>query len=147
MLEFDGKRHHIGIGEQVFISAAAPAGRMIHLTADARGHFFASGSLNGTDVNFLVDTGATLVSLGAADARRAGIDFNRGEQQTVMTANGPVRVWKVKLHTLRVGDVTLNEVDAAVHERDLPVALLGMSFLNRMEMQREGDTMTLKQRF
>ena len=149
ILEFDGKRHRVGIGEQVFarVDESARSGGTIHLTADTQGHFFTTGSLNGTSVRFLVDTGATLVSFGASDARRAGIDYKNGEPQMTMTANGAVRVWKIKLNTVRVGEVTLHEIDAAVHEHDLPVALLGMSFLNRMEMLREGETMTLKQRF
>lgn len=53
----------------------------------------------------------------------------------------------MKLDNLRVGEITMNNVDALVHQQDMPFALLGMSFLNRMEMQREGDTMTLKKRY
>jgi aspartyl protease family protein len=48
---------------------------------------------------------------------------------------------------VRVGDIVLNNVDAAVHSQDMPLALLGMSFLKRMEMQRSGDTMTLIRRY
>lgn len=147
VLEFDGKRHSIGIGQQVFSSAGASQGGTIHLIADARGQFFTTGSLNGASVHFLVDTGATLVSLGASDAARAGIDYRSGQPATTMTANGVVRVWRVKLNAVRVGAVTLREIDAAVLEQNMPLVLLGMSFLNRMEMQREGDTMTLKKRF
>ncbi|MBS1138241.1 MAG: hypothetical protein H6R11_2195, partial [Proteobacteria bacterium] len=57
------------------------------------------------------------------------------------------QVWRVKLSSLQVGDITLHDVDAAVHAQDLPLGLLGMSFLNRMEMKRDGDTMTLRKRF
>ena len=56
-------------------------------------------------------------------------------------------VSRVKLDTVRVGEIVLNNVDAMVHQNDLPIALLGMSFLNRMEMQRNGETMTLKKRY
>ena len=65
----------------------------------------------------------------------------------VNTANGQAAVSRVKLNSVRVGDVVLNNVDALVHQHDLPVTLLGMSFLNRMEMQRSGDTMTLIKRY
>jgi aspartyl protease family protein len=65
----------------------------------------------------------------------------------VMTANGMAQVWRVKLDTLKLGAITLHEVDAAVHASELPIVLLGMSFLNRMEMKRDGDTMTLRRRF
>ena len=63
------------------------------------------------------------------------------------TANGQAVVTKVQLDTVRVGDITLHNVDALIHQNEMPMALLGMSFLNRMEMQRDGSTMTLKRRF
>jgi len=98
-------------------------------------------------VRFMVDTGATMVSLGASDARRIGLDFNRGQKAMTQTANGQTLVSKVKLDTVRIGDVTLHNVDALIHQNEMPMALLGMSFLNRMEMQRDGGTMTLRKRF
>ena len=57
------------------------------------------------------------------------------------------QAWLVTLSTVRVGDVTLNEVEGIVHQHDMPIALLGMSFLNRMEMKRDGQTMTLRKRY
>ncbi|MDQ5906944.1 MAG: aspartyl protease family protein, partial [Pseudomonadota bacterium] len=71
----------------------------------------------------------------------------KGQAGISNTANGQVRVWKVKFDTVRVGDVTLHGVDGLVHETDLPIVLLGMSFLSRMEIRNEGSTMTLKKRF
>ena len=146
VLEIDGKRRNIALGGQGY-SGAGDAPSLTHLTADGRGHFFTLGSVNGVNTRFLVDTGASLVSLGAGDATRAGLDYRQGQAATVMTANGAVKVWTIKLRSVRIGDLTLNEVDAAVHEQDLPIALLGMSFLNRTEMQRNGDTLILKKRF
>ena len=146
LLEIDGKRRSVSLGGQAFVGGGeGPAAT--HFTADGRGHFFTLGSVNGINVRFVVDTGASVVLLGASDALRAGIDFRKGEPAITMTANGAVRVWNVKLNTVRAGDLTLHDVDAAVHEQDLPVALLGMSFLNRMEMRRDGDTLTLRKRY
>lgn len=88
-----------------------------------------------------------MISLGATDARRIGLDFNRGQKGMTQTANGQSVVSKVSLDTVRIGDVTLHNVDAVIHQSEMPMALLGMSFLNRMEMQRDGSTMTLKRRF
>ena len=65
----------------------------------------------------------------------------------VQTANGITQGWLVTLDTVRVGDVTLNGVEGIVHQHDMPIALLGMSFLNRMEMKRDGQTMTLRKRY
>jgi aspartyl protease family protein len=117
------------------------------LHADAQGHFFTTGTINGVSVRFLVDTGASMISLGASDARRMGLDFNRGQKGISQTANGQVVVSKVQVDNVRIGGMTLHQVDVVIHQSDLPIALLGMSVLNRMEMQREGSTMTLKKRF
>jgi len=64
-----------------------------------------------------------------------------------MTANGAVRVWRIRLSSVKVGNITLHDVDATVHEHDMPIVLLGMSFLNRMEMRRDGAALTLTQRY
>ena len=147
-LEFDGKRHRLAIGQHASSGAEGDkGGQSITLTADSRGHFSTIGTVNGATVRFLVDTGASMISLGASDARRANIDVRNGEPGMAMTANGPTRVWKVKLYSVKVGAITMNDVEASVHAIDLPVALLGMSFLNRMEMKREGETMTLRKRY
>lgn len=146
VFEADGKRRRVRIGENV-VSAPSAERATITLVSDGRGHFVVPGSINGAEMRFLVDTGATFVSLGAADARRARIDTMKGAPAMTMTANGPARVWKVKLHSVKVGSVTLSDVDAAVHEQDMPVVLLGMSFLNRMEIRRDGQTMVMTQRY
>ena len=70
-----------------------------------------------------------------------------GQVGYTQTANGVAQVARVKLNTVKVGDIVLNNVDATIHQQDMPVVLLGMSFLNRMEMQRNGDTMTLKKNY
>lgn len=141
LLEVDGKRKSMGIGQHVFTSAVSES---VSLRADARGHFFTPGTVNGTGVRFLVDTGASYVSLGAADAARAGIDLSKAQSGISQTANGPTRVWLARLSEVRVGAVVLRDVEATVHEHNLPIALLGMSFLKRMDMQRNGEIMTLK---
>lgn len=146
-LEVDGRRRVLRVGQNV---AAQPSGggpATAVLTADVAGHFYTTGSINGTSVRFLVDTGASLVSLGASDARRVGIDASRGQRGITHTANGQAVVSRVRLDTVRVGEIVLHNVEAMVHQQDMPMVLLGMSFLNRMEMQRNGETMTLKKRY
>jgi len=146
IFEVDGKQRRMQIGQSI-VSAAKAEKPALTLTADAQGHFFAQGSINGEPLRFLVDTGATFISLGAADARRARIDLSKGERGATMTANGVARVWKVRLPSVKVGNITLHDIDATVHEHDMPIALLGMSFLNRMEMRRDGMSLTLTQRY
>ena len=147
VIEAGGKKRPLRIGQHAIgVSNGDGSGKII-MTADGQGHFFTTGTINGTSVRFVVDTGATMISLGATDARRVGLDFNRGQKMFSQTANGQVVVSKLQLDTVQLGDITLHGVDAVIHQSDMPIALLGMSFLNRMEMQRDGSTMTLKKRY
>ena len=144
--EFEGKRMRLGLGQARMKSSAAAASAMI--TADERGHFVALGAINDIAIRFAVDTGATFVSLPANEARRLGLDYRKGQPALMQTANGVAPAYRIKLDTVRVGDVTVNGVDAIVMEGDsTPVALLGMSFLNRMDIRREGEIMTLTKRY
>jgi aspartyl protease family protein len=145
--EIDGKKRTLRMGQAY--SAAARAGREnVTLSADARGHFVTMGSINGGSVRFLVDTGATMVALPASEAKRLGINYLQGQRGQVQTANGVAVAYRVKLDTVRIGDIEVNNVDAVVSENDaMGVILLGMSFLNRMEMKRDGQSMTLTKRY
>jgi len=145
--EIDGKKRTLRMGQA--FSAAARTGRQnVTLSADASGHFVAMGSINGGSVRFLVDTGATLVVLPASEAKRLGINYLQGQRGQMQTANGLAVVYRVKLDSVRIGDVELANVDAVVIQNDsMGVTLLGMSFLNRMEMQRDGQNMTLTKRY
>src|SRR5882672_6399459 len=144
----DGQKRTLSIGQHQAGPAPAPSNQSATLTADARGHFVVDGQINGGAMRFLVDTGATAISLSSADATRLGIDYRKGQPGSMGTANGTVAAYRVKLDTVRVGDIVVNNIDAAVIEgNEMPFALLGMSFLNRMEMKREGQTMVLIRRF
>jgi aspartyl protease family protein len=112
-----------------------------------RGDLVADGEVNGMPVRFAVDTGATFVTLSAREASRLGLDYHNGQKLVMETANGNVFAYRLKLDTVRVGGVAVQNVDAVITEGDsLPVALLGMSFLNRTDMKREGTILTLTKR-
>ncbi len=145
--EVGGARETLRAGERAAnVATPAAQGPMI-LQADSGGHFRTDGHINGARVQFLVDTGATFVSIGRSDARRAGIDYSAGRRAVAQTANGRTGIWLVKIAQLRLGSATLHNVDAAVHDSDLPMALLGMSALSRFELRNEGDRMTLRRRY
>jgi aspartyl protease family protein len=146
--DVQGRRVTLGLGH-ARLAAPASSAASVMLTADTQGHFFADGVVNGVPMRFVVDTGATLISLPASEARRLSLDFRKGQKGMTNTANGTATAYRIKLDTVRIGDITLNNVDAVVMERDdgLSSALLGMNFLNRMDMKREGDIMTLTRRY
>lgn len=142
--EIDGRRQTLTLGRAAS-RGPEPSGKPTAvLSADAQGHFVTTGSINGKPVQFLVDTGASMITLGSADAKRLGISYLEGERGQSITASGTVPAYKISLDNVRVGNIVLNQVETIVLEDgNLPVALLGMSFLNRLEMRREGTTLTL----
>jgi aspartyl protease family protein len=153
VIEFEGKRRTLTLGTSYRAAAASSStsavGSRVVLSADTQGHFVVTGMINNAaSVRFLVDTGASLVSISAEDARRAGINYMAGRPGRTRTASGVAPVYQVKLDTLKVGEIVLYNVDAAVHTSgQLPIALLGMSFLNRMDMKRDGVSLTLTRRY
>ncbi len=149
VVSVNGKRQRLKLGEGIYSTVSLPGEyATVTLTPDQRGHFVSSGSINGAAMKFLVDTGATMVSMGLDDARRAGVNYLEGTRGHSQTANGVAQVYKVKLRNVRLGDITLNDVDGLVHENNaLPVVLLGMSFLGQVEMRREGQSLTLTKRY
>ena len=147
-MEIDGKRRVLERGMHYRAESQAPTGRQtVTLSADTRGHFIAEGQVNGVPVRFMVDTGATIIALPAADAQRMGMDYRRGQRIRVQTAAGMTVAYAMHLDRVRIGGIELNNVECAVVEQGLSIALLGMSFLNRVEMKREGQFMTLTRIF
>lgn len=147
VVDVDGRQRSLRLGQNVAAPSFAEVPPTVVITADALGHFLIAGTINGTSVRFIVDTGASMITLGGQEARRLGIDASLGASGTTQTANGVTPVRRVRLDTVKVGDIVLNSVDATILEHDMPFVLLGMSFLNRMEMQRNGNTMTLKKNY
>ena len=143
----DGKRQTLALG-QYFAGQASRGRASTTLVADGRGHYFTQGSINGATMTFLVDTGATLIVMSGEQASRLGIAYRRGPEGTANTANGQTVFYRITLDTVKVGDIVLNNVEAAVLENGLAgPALLGMSFLSRTEMSRDGQNMVLTKRF
>jgi aspartyl protease family protein len=146
-VQIDGQNRRLALGQHYRGAASAPARESATLAMDAQGHFLADAAINGLAVRSVVDTGASTVVLPAAEATRLGLDWRSGQRLAMQTANGTNTGYLVKLAKIRVGGIELHDVDAIVVEQGLGIALLGMSFLNRLEMRREGDTMTLIRRF
>ncbi|WP_238344213.1 retropepsin-like aspartic protease family protein [Ramlibacter lithotrophicus] len=150
VVEIAGQRQVLRLGEapaSVGAAGVPPRGSRIVLTAGSGGHFMASGAINGRAAQFVVDTGATFVSMGAADAQRFGVDWKAGQIGSAQTANGVMPAWRVKLASLRIGDVELFDVDALVSQQPIPAILLGNSFLNRFHMKRDHEQMVLERRY
>jgi aspartyl protease family protein len=147
-IEYEGRQRVLQLGQHYRGAAAVDARQSVTLAADARGHFFADATVNDQPMRFVVDTGASVVVLSAADAGRLGLDWRKGRPAAMQTANGRTTGYFVKLDKVRVGGIELSNVDGVVVEQGLGTfGLLGMSFLNRVEMRRDGEKMELIRRF
>lgn len=148
ILEVDGKEQEFKLGRHVstnFKQKTLAEAKIM----PTNGMYSTAGFINGQQVNFLVDTGATWIAMNVHQARSLGINFRyTGKRGSVSTANGIVPVYRVILDKVRVGEIELRNVNAGVLEGNSPSqVLLGNSFLNRVEMQRQGQVMLLKQKF
>lgn len=146
LLEINGRKETLEIGQH-FASPSGSGPSRVAIAPDSQGHHWIIGQVNGRSTRFLVDTGATTVTLPASVARAAGIDYLKGERGAVQTANGVAAAFRTRADTVSIGDITLYQVDAVVLESGLDSALLGMSFLSRTEMTRDGANLVLTKRF
>ena len=147
VVEIDGKRETLEMGQHFAGSSSEGGRQIVNLAQDASGHFLADGKVNGAHIRFMVDTGATLVSIPITEAARLGIDYQKGRAGYSILADGRrVASWRVMLDSVTLGDVTLLNVEGSVSQGS-GIPLLGMSFLNRMEMRREGQTLSLTKRY
>jgi aspartyl protease family protein len=120
-------------------SASGLAPNTLVYNANEQGHVIVDAAVNGASVRLLVDTGASLVTLTREDARAAGIGLGElAYTQRASTANGAVRMAPVTLREVRIGQLSLYDVPAAVLEH-LNISLLGMSFLGRLQSYEMRD--------
>ena len=147
VLEIDGKRQTLEMGQDYQTPDRTSGKQSVTLPMDSSGHFITDGMVNGSHIRFLVDTGATVVSIPASEATRLGIDYQKGSLGYSITADGRrVPSWRVMLDSVTVGDVTLLNVEGSVSAGN-GFPLLGMSFLNRTELRRVGVNLTLTKRY
>ena len=150
VVEIDGQRQTLRVGDapvSVGQRAQNPGSQRIVLTADSQGHFMPPGQINGRAVQFMVDTGATLVILSESDAKRINLKYEQGQKVRVSTANGGAVGYQVKLDSVKLGDAQVYAVPAIVLPQAMPYVLLGNSFLTRFQMQRQNDQLTLERRY
>jgi aspartyl protease family protein len=136
----------IGAGPVRANTGAASNGNAIVLTAGSNGHFRTTGQINGKSIEFMVDTGASSVVISQADADRLGLDYKNAPVGMASTANGVAPFRLITLSAVRIGDVEIANVEAAVIPAPMRGALLGNSFLMRFQMKRENDVMRLEKR-
>ena len=147
VLEIDGKRQTLEMGQHFETAAMSSARTSVTLAQDSRGHFRTDAYVNGSHIRFMVDTGATLVSIPMAEAQRLGINYLKGNTGFMVLADGRrVPAYYVNLESVTVGDLTLFNVQGVVTQAG-GEPLLGMSFLSRTEMRNDGQSLVLTKRY
>ncbi|QHC99260.1 aspartyl protease [Pseudomonas sp. S04] len=116
----------------------------VKLVGNGQGHFVADGQINGQPVNFMLDTGATDVSIPAGLSQR--LNLEKGAAVTLSTANGRSQGYRTRLQQLKLGDIVLHDVRALVAPGlSGDQVLLGMSALKQLEFTQRGGTLLLRQ--
>lgn len=149
VLEIDGHQEAYQLGNHVGGNFKQREATEVKIWRDNSGSFTTVGSINGRTVNMLVDTGATSVALSEREAIRLGVPYRlKGKKMMVSTASGRAMGYEITLGQVKVGSLTLRNVEAMVIEGDSPrEVLLGMTFLNRVQMENQGTVMVLRSKF
>ena len=148
----EGKRRELGLGQAANVAGVSNSNtggaNTVTLFANSEGHFVSEGQVNGKSLKFLVDTGATSVALNSGDAKYVGIDYKRGQIGSVSTANGIALAYSVTIDNIKLGGLSLSNVDAVVIEGGSPpVVLFGMTALSRLSMKNDGSSMILTKKY
>jgi len=147
LLEINGRRQQLGLSKQVGGSYQEAKSRVVRIASRQGGHHWVRGQINGRNIDFIVDTGASVIAMNLSTAKRLGIDYENGQPGYINTANGVTEIRVVNLAKVTVGSITHYNVQASVSLNDaLGVTLLGNSFLSRTNMKTENGVLILEAR-
>lgn len=148
VIEIDGERRSYALSGHINAEFSKPEKQTASVRRDVSGAYTTLGKINGRQVEFMLDTGATGVAMSAEEARRLGVDFKQeGRKLVVDTASGKAVAYEVFLEQVQVGEIVLRGVQAFVLEQGMPPkTLLGLSFLNRVKIEDRGSMLVLEKR-
>ena len=147
VLEIDGKRKTISLSRSITSQFKKADKTEVRIASGRGGHHFTKGLINGTPVDFVVDTGASIIAMNHFVAEQLGIDYRGGTPITVNTANGTAKAFMVTLSSVSIGNIVVRQVDAAVSTTDSPtVVLLGNSYLSKVDLRIDQGVLVLKEK-
>ena len=149
IVEMDGKQHTMGLHMAIGGTYQKADITQVVIKKNDINQYKVNGSVNGLTVTFLVDTGATTVAMNELEACRLGIQYKlQGKESRVSTASGVAKSWYVKLDTVKVGEIAVNNVGAVVIEGSHPTdVLLGMTYLEYVKLQEHNSILMLEKKF
>jgi len=147
VVRYKDESYRLSLSDRVGGTFQAPSNASLSIAPDEIGQYRAQGSINGHMVDFLVDTGASLVAISERTAKQMGIPYAESpERAPVVTAQGQTNSYLVDLDTLTIGGIQTHHVRAAVIPGDYPLeVLLGMSFLKKVKLDQQAGVLVLKQ--
>jgi aspartyl protease family protein len=144
----DGQTLNLELNQSIAGNFKKPDRSKLRIFPDTRGMYYVEGTINNKATSFLVDTGATHVTLSGQKARALSIDFSKGERTMARTAAANVPVWQVMLNSVSIGGIKLRNVSATVIDGDKPYeVLLGNSFLRHTDMQQADSVLIIRKRY
>jgi aspartyl protease family protein len=144
----DGKRQKLGLNQSIAGNFKKRDRSRMKIYPDSLGMYYVKGKINGVATRFLVDTGATFVTLSGNHAKRLKIDYRKGKYSTAQTASEVVPVWQIKLASVSIGGIELKNVEATVIAGEQPFdVLLGNSFLRHTRIQQAGAVLEIEKRY
>lgn len=144
LADVNGQQLTLTVSKRIDSNFTVPESRQVRIRKNDRRQYITTAEINGRRTPVLVDTGANIVALNSNTARAMGIDFEDGVRSKVTTASGVASAWMVMLDSVDVGGIRINHVQASVVQGDFPeVVLLGMSYLQHVEMQEKDGILSL----
>ncbi len=148
LLLIDGQQRELSLGRVIGKGFQKPEVVSETVAINTRGQYLSTGSINGKSVRMLIDTGATSVAMNTVQARMLGVNFAAGQVGSSSTAGGIVKSYSVVLKSVKLGAIEVKQVRAAVLEGIYPsTVLLGMTFLNHVELSEKEGIMTLTKKY
>lgn len=147
VIEVDGKRQTLTLTRRIATNFTTAQKSVVRIASTHGGHYVTPGRINGMPVEFMVDTGATMIAMNYVVAERLGIDYRAGRPIKVNTANGVAQAYEVILSSVSIGDLEVQQIRAAVSSTEFPqVILLGNSYLGKVDMQVDNGVLLLQSR-
>ena len=148
VIEIEGQRSVLLISERITSNFAAPEEASVAIRMNTSRQYITHGAINGRPVQFLVDTGANYIAMNAGTATALGISMADGVETTASTASDVVTMTLVTIREVQVGDIRRNNVQAMVSHSNFPTQiLLGMSFLQHVDIRENAGLMVLSTQF
>lgn len=148
LIEYQGERHTLSLTRQITTQYNEVKSKEVAIRRNELNQYIATAKINDKRIRVLVDTGANAVAMSSRDARRLGIDYQSGMPTRVKTASGITAAYTVKLRVVEVGGIKANHIDGFVIEGGFPEqVLLGMSYLEHVDLREESGILYLKGKY